>query len=202
MHYYIRLINITPELAQDKEFESKFSLIQKQLNTPGKIDFTCLHEAGHLVYFERAGIDAHIFGPTIEYVEREREFVTCLSTIGTPTINEYTPYTLELYADLANAGVAGTLFGDDFLKDFDPDSPLAQQIRAERDTILHNDWLVFDQCCRWGIQRVPIAASRKCWPTAMASVTADLTNQKTREDIHLKAKEIRAKCFREIMLPT
>src|ERR1700680_3114734 len=88
MLYHIRMVNITDDRAEDKRLLEKLRVIQEQLNAPGKIDHTCLHEAGHLVYFRRAKIQADKYGPAIEYSEEKKDFLSCLAAIGTPTINE------------------------------------------------------------------------------------------------------------------
>ena len=135
IYHHIRLINIKAEHAQDDRFKEKFRLLQEQLNAPGRIDHTCLHEATHLVYFRRAKIQADKYGPTIEYLEDIKDFISCLAAIGTPTINEFTIYTPKLLDDLARAGIAANLFDDEFLKELDKNSPLANVVFAEKSNL-------------------------------------------------------------------
>jgi len=202
MFYHITLDNITEERARDERFLEKFRGIQEQLNAAGRIDHVCLHEAGHLVYFRRAKIQADKYGPAIEYSEMKKGFVSCLAAIGTPTINESTNYTLKLLDDLANAGVAANLFGDDFLKELDADSALARTLRDEKQTVLENDFAKFKQCCHWARKFIPYSEAIKCWQDAEISVTRELKDQSLRDDIQLAAQEIRQDCFREISLST
>jgi hypothetical protein len=202
MFYHIRLVNITGDRLGDKRFLDKLRVIQEQLNAPGKIDHTCLHEAGHLVYFRRAKIQADKYGPAIEYSEEKKDFLSCLAAIDTPTINEFTIYTLKLLADLAKAGVAANLLGDEFLKDLDADSALAKTLREEKQTVYENDLEKFKRSCYWARQFIPYTEAIKCWPDAEISVTRELKDQNIRDDIQLAAREIRQECFREISLTT
>jgi hypothetical protein len=199
IYHHIRL-NIRAEHAQEDRFKEKFRLLQEQLNASGTIDHVCLHEAGHLVYFRRAKIPTEKYGPTIEYLGGD--FISCLAAIGTPTINEFTIYTLELLDDLARAGVAANLFGDEFLKESSGDSALAKRLREGKQTVYENDLARFKRCCYWARQFIPYTESIKRWSDAEISVAKELKDPKLRDDIHLAAQEIRQECFREISITT
>jgi hypothetical protein len=199
MFHHISLVNITAAHVNDKRFSERFQTLQDQLSTPGRIEHTCLHEAGHLVYLREAKIPAFKYGPTIEYLNDE--FISCLAAIGTPTIDEFTTrYTPELLTDLALAGIAANLFGDEFLKELDSDSPLAKTLRNERQIVYDNDFDTFKRRCKWALRNGVSYDPGGYWRKAEESVTKELPDQRMRNEIRLAAEEIRKECFREIAL--
>jgi hypothetical protein len=56
------------------DFQRKMRELRRDLANPTTMEACCIHEAGHLIYFRRAGLDPSLSGPMIMYDEACAQF--------------------------------------------------------------------------------------------------------------------------------
>jgi hypothetical protein len=106
-------MNATPEINESSvplekrrhpKYQELFSKLQKELTAKGAIEIFSTHEAGHLIFFKRAGFTQFEFhGPTMTY-DGER----CgyhIAAVETPESSRIRNYNGDILDRLARLGV-------------------------------------------------------------------------------------------------
>jgi hypothetical protein len=75
------------EMRKDPDFLQKFDRLTRALADPRQVEIACTHDAGHLIYFRRAGIlteNLKFYGPTVLYNREFQKFVYFLVCVEPP----------------------------------------------------------------------------------------------------------------------
>jgi hypothetical protein len=183
------------------DFPKAFQEANQSLLIPGKVEAICVHEAGHLVFFKKAKIRAILRGPALKYSRTHKQFVPVPASIGTPEMNEHTPYDEELLENLARGGIAAGMFVDEFITNREnyglvSDALIAELLR-EREIVNNNDYCTFKLFCHWArtngsqIEFDPLTP----WSEAQKHVEAYTRCPEFKEERAAAIAEIRLECF-------
>jgi hypothetical protein len=180
----------TSQIPQDKltdgRFQSLHTQIQAALNHMGYINAFCIHEAGHIIYFTKAGVtDFDFYGPRIIYDSQRDDFD------GYPAAIQPKPWNADfLNMDIqkwlntvAQAHAAGGVF--------------ARQLSNAPDGGDEEDRQRFDNMCAIFQRQVPDVTIdlEDSWKEAQDAVMRDLRSPAFRNEAWNKAREIKAKLF-------
>jgi len=100
----IDISGVPMEMREHPDFLQKFSHLTRALADPRQVEIACTHDAGHLIYFQRAGIQIEsltFHGPTVKYNPKRQEFVYFLVCVE-PPLNS--PVQIDAFAKSAAAG--------------------------------------------------------------------------------------------------
>jgi hypothetical protein len=172
-------------MKDDAEYMRRRQDIERRLRAPRAIETFCTHEAGHLIYFRRAGFTQFDFlGPTIAY--DGKRFDDCLAAVNPPKLGRNHFYDDDFLIELARGAVAGGVF---------------VEVRLHYPEIENGDgadWVLFENHCRRA-QRQDVSRTfnpEERWRQARDEVKADLENHViTDDEIQRAEDEVRHKCF-------
>ena len=100
----IDISGVPVEMREHPEFLKKFNHLRRVLGDPRQVEIGCTHDAGHLIYFRRAGIPTEnlkFHGPTVFYNPQLQEFLYFLVCVE-PPLNS--PVQIDAFAKGAAAG--------------------------------------------------------------------------------------------------
>jgi hypothetical protein len=180
----------TSQIPQDKLADARFlslhAQMQAALNHTGYVNSFCIHEAGHIIYFSRAGVaDFDFYGPRIVYDAGRDDFD------GYPAAVQPKPWNADfLNMDVqqwlntvAQAHAAGGVF--------------ARLLANVPDVGDDEDRQLFDHMCAVVQRQTPnIEIDREAsWREAQDAVMKDLRSPAFRAQAWNKAREIKARLF-------
>lgn len=170
----------------------EYKQLEQDLSATTSIGIYCAHEAGHLIFFRRAGFTEFEFaGPTIHYDERYQEENNRYSSFPAAVmpidlkLNSLCNYSDELLDSLARAGAAGDIFNE------------FEQGKTPRPPESSDDFYHFDQHCRRALQQdseIRYDAKGR-WKRAQGDVRAYLRDNSNAPTIESAISEVRRQCF-------
>jgi len=180
----------TSQVPQDKLTDARFlslhAEIQGALNHLGYVNAFCIHEAGHMIYFSKAGFAEFDFhGPRIVYDSERDDFD------GYPAAIQPKPYNIDFsnmdiqkwLSTVAQAHAAGGVF--------------ARKLANARDGGDEEDRQHFDNMCGVVQRQIPnIEIDREAsWRGAQDAVLKDLRSPAFRTEAWNKARKIKERLF-------
>lgn len=174
------------------EYKRLYSKLQNELTASGAIDIFCVHEAGHLIFFRKAGYTTFIFrGPTMTYnpwkpcKDESERYNYYIAAVETPEIDRLVHYDDRTLLGLARGAAAAELFNE-----------IRQQC-APIPIDKSSDFDGFDNHCRKALRYDPdigYDASGR-WRRARAEVTPYLHNPANEHEIQRATAEVKQQCF-------
>jgi hypothetical protein len=176
---------VPPDKQTRPDFLSLKSQMEQALRVQSWIAAFCIHEAGHLIYFEQVGVTKYtINAPRIVFNDKTGQFDGYMLSIqpeeGAP------PKDLDLQKylnDVAKAHVAGSTF--------------AKKLANAPDAGDEEDRALFDQFCKMLEQKFlgTTIDRQDSWNQAAREVLVDLRSPEFRRKAWAKANAIREQMF-------
>ncbi len=182
-------LQIQPEMLTNPDFLDSLHRACWQLSQPKMVHHLCLHEAGHMLYFQQMCLELkldieeiHFIGPTITQEGEKFEFTP--AGVATPFKSQEFLYTSENLLLLAKGAVAGGVI----LRDWE-NVPIKESGDSEDDEVLKPH---YDKAMRQPIQAITWG---KLWNDAREAVHEDLQQKAIEQRIRKDAAELEAKHF-------
>lgn len=168
--------------ASDLRILPEFRQLVSRLQQESEIDLACVHEAGHLFYSRRMGLDVEFKGPTIyETDDAKVPFAHFLAAVSNPELNENYCYDDERIAGIARIAVAG----GEFIKKFRPGKPLGDG----------GDYRTFSKRCNEAMVQGYGREVKSRWDVAQKQVRGEIEPFNFEKDIRHLVEEIRNESF-------
>jgi hypothetical protein len=172
------------------------------LSIPQRIEAVCIHEAGHYIYFKKAGIRTTFEPPSVYWSEETKRFGYFLAAVDTPDVGEFfTGYSNEFLSELAKAGIAATLVITKLLNEpdrYELGESVSSQLRDELGLVEDGDYQAFRRRCLYALRTNSIDFKpRERWELARTEVNYELSATNVMQDILSAASTVRTECFKE-----
>jgi hypothetical protein len=185
----IAIADSVPANLKDEEYLRRLRAIENSLRIPERFEKTCTHEAGHLIYFRRAGFADFVYcGPKIFH--DGRQFVYWVAWVNPSAFNGNIFYSDELLRGIARGAAAGGVFLEVLLG------------CSVIDNGSGDDLMSFGvHCSRAQAQLSRPLNVQERWNRARSEVKLDLENNIIRPDEVERAKaEVVQNCFSDARL--
>lgn len=186
----IDISQVPKEKLADPRFVDLHSQIERVLGNSFWLHAFSIHEAGHCIYFERAGVqEIRYFGPQIKYDPTKEEFIGFPASVQpqTASINPVNFALDRWFLDVAMAHAAGGVF--------------ARELTAAPDVGDDQDRENYENICNVLIESAikngtPISLDRNgLWTLAQETIQQELRSPVFRKEAWERAAEIRIKLF-------
>jgi len=183
---------VPPEKRSHPEYLRRYLELQTLLTALNSIDKYCAHEAGHLIFFERAGLTQfEFYGPTMtfndlhSFDDESKRYGYFLAAVRTPEAGDIQGYDDEMLNTLARAAVAGEVFNE--VRQQSPIRPIDES----------TDFVGFDAHCRKALREdFEIGYDAKGrWRKAQDAVRAYLQDNANEPEIQSAIAKVRFGCF-------
>jgi hypothetical protein len=174
------------------EYKRLYKKLQSELAAPNSIDIFCAHEAGHLIFFRRAGFTQFKFyGPTMTYdaintfADESERYNYFIAAVRTPEANQLQGYNDDLLNSLARGAAAGEVFNE--IRQRHPPVPIDKS----------SDFDGFDLYCRNALRKnlsIGYDAEGR-WKRARKEVEVYLGNRINENEIKTALMEVKYGCF-------
>jgi hypothetical protein len=182
----IDISGVPVEKRGDLDFLQKFNHLTRVLADPRQVEIGCTHDAGHLIYFRRAGIPTEnikFHGPTVFYNPQLQEFLYFLACVEPP-------FDCQVQIDaFAKGAAAGGVFSSVLCHE----TYRGDEADLDLFTRIANRWLQRNLHL-WGLVNI-----ESLWREAQQAVEADLRDADAtfHSEIAAAIAEIKARCLRQ-----
>jgi hypothetical protein len=180
------------EKRDHPEYRRLYSKLQIELTAVNAIDIFCTHEAGHLIFFRKAGFTRFEFlGPTMTYnslmpyEDESQRYNYYIAAVRAPEILNIPRYDDSVLDALARGASAGEVFNE-----------IRQQGRPVP-IDKSSDFDGFDDHCRRALRANGLIGydAKGRWNRARSEVKAYLENSINEAEIHAAIVEVKHGCF-------
>jgi hypothetical protein len=161
--------------------------VQQELSAPTAVQLLCVHEAGHVIYWEKLGLTVRHDGPTLSYVADFDRWTFYIATIPSPS-----PTTLKANYQNLSAIAKSAVAGGEFVRSL---------LSSEDDAGDRDDRYRFGRVC--GILRENAQKHHKylcfnedkIWAQAQIAVLKDLKDAEFQSQARERAQRISRELF-------
>jgi hypothetical protein len=180
---YIIRVRVPNDKINDLRLPPVFDKLAAQLEQESEIELVCVHEAGHLYYSRRMGLEPYFAGPTVyhEVDEDGEHFDSFPAAVLNPELNTSYRYNEERINGIARIAVAG----GEFVQRFLPGKPRGDG----------GDYTTFSKRCYGAMTQGYQYEIGPRWRTAQAEVKLEIETLDFEKDVRPLMEEVRCKSF-------
>ena len=178
---------VPTEKRNHHKYRKRLLELQSGLEMPEGTSVYSTHEAGHHIFWKRAGFNNFEFhGPTVFYDVQESDennrYKCYFAAVRTPELNNISNFNDDLLNRIAESAVAGDTFNE-----------MRNQIPT-RHLNKNSDYRDFSTFCEVKFGLLPYDIVSR-WQDAIPKVRAYLQDPRNEENIQTAIKYVRRKCF-------